>query len=211
MFCSDKCKLEAFTKFHRFECPIISQLNKSGSVHMALRLFFTAFSIMGNSVDDLQKVFEDGTNSVYSIFDITQDVDNDKEKLKALISLVASSKIFDLTQHLAVLCSHPNFKNIVETKRNFLESFILRMCQISDLNFHGIFGSSVITSNDATISTQQIYKTLQKSIGSGAFLFNSLLNHSCTNNVLRICVNRKIVTVVCKPIPEGGQIFDCYK
>lgn len=214
MFCSEKCKLDAFKKFHRFECPIILQLNKSGSVHMAMRLFFTAMSIMGDSIDDLKNVFEAGMGSLYSIFDIPRDIsadDAEKEKLKALICLVASSKVFDLTQHMSILRSHPKLKTIIDTKIDFVENFIQRMCQISDLNFHGIFGSSPLETSSEGSSPQKIYKILQKSIGTGAFLFNSMLNHSCTNNVLRICVNRKIITVVCKPITEGGQIFDCYK
>lgn len=179
---------------------------------MALRLFFTSYSIVNDSIESLQSFVKDEKNLNFSIFEIPKDskaVDAEKGKLKALISLVASSKMFNLTQHLSILKSHPRFQDLNEPQMVFIELFIQRMCQISDLNFHGIFGSSAIESDDENAT--QVYKNLQRSIGTGAFLFNSLLNHSCTNNILRVCQNNKIITVVCKPIAEGGQIFDCYK
>lgn len=208
MFCSENCKNEAYTNFHRFECPVMRQLLKSGSVHMALRLFFIAFSTMKDSISDLQKFVQENINSNFTVFDITKD-DKECGKLKALISLVASAKIFDLTQHLEILQCHPIFEEILQQNKEFVEAFLLRMCQISDLNFHGIFSGDGSSSNCE--NPTEAFKNLQKSIGSGAYLFNSLLNHSCANNIIRICSDRKIITVVCQPIPKGSQIFDCYK
>jgi SET and MYND domain-containing protein 4 len=210
MFCSENCKNEAYTNFHRFECIVMKQLLKSGSVHMALRLFFTAFSIMKDSIIDLQKFVEENINSNFTIFDVQKE-DKEKGKLKALISLVASAKVFDLTQHLEILQCHPIFEEILRDNKQFIEKFLLRMCQISDLNFHGIFSGDGSTSQSVSENPTEAFKNLQKSIGSGAYLFNSLLNHSCANNIIRICSDRKIITVVCQPIPKGSQIFDCYK
>ena len=54
---------------------------------------------------------------------------------------------------------------------------------------------------------RQLY---DKPVGSGLFLFSSLLNHSCYSNVTRVTVENKLVLVVARPIKAGEQIFISY-
>lgn len=207
MFCSENCKTDAQKNYHRFECPVMGQLLKSGSVHLALRLFFVAYTIMKDSIVDLEKFMEENANSNFTIFDVKND-EKEIGRLKALISLVASDKVFDLTPHFDILQNHPVFEDILKSKQHFIACFLMKMCRISDLNFHGVFSGDGPTNCE---NPTEAYKNLQKAIGSGAFLFQSLLNHSCASNIIRVCIDNKIFTVVSKPIPKGEQIFDCYK
>lgn len=208
MFCSQNCYDTAFKRYHQYECPVMEKLLKSGSVHMALRLFFVALSTFDGSVEDLEKFLKDNASNA-TIFDVdfkSKAVENDKKLLLALTSLVKSSIAFSLMKHEEILKNHPQLKSSWEGHKEFIKSFLLQQCQASDLNFHGIFSGSL--KKDEKLNT---FSDLQQSIGSGSFLFSSLINHSCSSNLSRLCIDGKIVHVVCHPIPRGGQLFDCCK
>lgn len=212
MFCSHNCYETALKRHHQYECPVMAKLLKSGSVHMALRLFFIALSAFDGSFEDLEKFMKDNSACRTTIFDEelkSKAVPNDKTLLLALTSLMKSSKDFSLMQHEEILKNHPQLKSSWEAYQEFIKSFLLQQCQASDLNFHGIFSGSL--KKEEKLNTSTTFSNLQQSIGSGSFLFSSLINHSCSSNLSRLCVDGKIVLVVCHPIPKGGQLFDCYK
>jgi SET and MYND domain-containing protein 4 len=199
MFCSDDCHTKSFQRYHQYECPIIDQLIRSGSVHMALRLFFVALSTFDGSVENLEAFLKENNDQKSTIFDFD---------FKTIGNL-KDSKTFPLHSHEEILKNHPTLNKSWKKHEKFVKSFLLRLCQISDLNFHGIFsGNSQITFNENPTS---VLCNMQQSIGSGSMLFASMFNHSCANNVLRICVEGKITYVVCRPIEQGSQLFDCYK
>lgn len=211
MFCSSECYEKSYKKFHRYECPVMDQLLKSGSVHMALRILFIALSTFDGSIEQLEKFLQINEICSASIFDFDlrlQDEECDRNLLLSLMSLIKSSKTFSLAQHEEILKNHPQLNLIWQDHRTFIRSFLLRQCQTSDLNFHGIFSGS---SKKNDITNPPTMQSLQQPIGSGSFLFCSLINHSCSSNVLRICVEGKVVLVVSRPIAKGSQIFDCYK
>lgn len=211
MFCSIECHQTSLRRYHRFECPIIDQLLKSGSVHMILRLFFIALSTFNGSVEKLEEFSNQTNASSSTVFDFDlrmQNVESDKNRLLALMSLVRSQKVFALHQHEEILKNHPALKLMWAEHQVFIRSFLLSQCQISDLNFHGIFGSAQKFEGQNSLTT---FSHLQQTIGSGSLLFTSMINHSCANNILRICFEGKVCVVVCRPIPKGSQLFDCYK
>jgi SET domain-containing protein len=92
---------------------------------------------------------------------------------------------------------HPVLKKLWTDERDFIEKYLTRMMQIEILNFHGIKGRSL---NDS----------YRRCVGDGSFAFCSLLNHSCSPNVMRIVVNNRMVVIVERPIKAGDQLFDCY-
>lgn len=201
----------ATNRYHGYECLIIDQLLKSGSVHMSIRLFFIALSAFDGSIDNLKDFMKQNENRNATVFDFDMSLreGNDKILLLALLSLVKSSKMFALQHHEDILKNHPQFINDWQNNHEFILKFLLRICQTSDWNFHGIFsGSSQVKTDQNAV---KLLSNLQQSIGSGSLLFSSLINHSCASNVLRVCVDGKIVFVVCRPIAKGSQIFDCYK
>lgn len=184
-------------------------LLKSGSVHIALRIFFVSLSAFDGDIEKLQVFVNeiDKTASTVFDFDFTQknSIENTKNYLRCLNSLSRSSKNFSLESHAEILRNHPELKHHWSAHENFIRNFLQRQCQTNDLYFHGIFGGSLRKEDAATT------KCLQMSIGSGWFPFCSLINHSCAPNVMRIYVEGKVALVVCRPIAAGEQLFDCYK
>lgn len=212
MFCSSECRDSAVARYHRFECPIIEKLLSHGSVHMAVRLFFIALTIFGDSIEGLKSFVEENQDKLCTIFDFNMkslESGKDKSLLMALTALTKSSKIFSLHNHEAALKDHPQLKDIWSENEDFIKSFLQRQCQTSDLNYHGIFSGSSKKSTEFNPAT--VFTNLQQPIGSGSFPFCSLINHSCCNNIIRVYVEGRIVLVVVRPIPKGSQLFDSYK
>ena len=212
MFCSDLCLTSAFERYHRYECSIMSQLLKSGSVHMSLRIFFIALSTFDDSIEKLKVFIDENKTTQVTVFEIdfrSMAEDKKKKHLLALLSLTKSNKAFPLQLHQEVLKSDKTLNEMWKNHQEFIECFLLQSCQISDYNFHGIFSGSSqkIVHQDPAM----IFSSMQQSVGSGAMPFSSLINHSCNNNVVRICVEGKIAFIVCRPISKGSQLFDCYK
>lgn len=188
----------------------MDQLLKSGSIHMPLRQLFIAFSSFNGSIENLQKFFTENEKHSTTVFDFDlslKGAETDKNLLLALRSLIKSTKVFPLEEHRKILEKHFQFKNIFEVHHEFIESFLQRQCQISDLNIHGIFSGSSKIIQDPTNAIQQ----MQQAVGTGALLFGSLTNHSCANNVFRIYVEGKVAYCVSRPIKKNSQLFDCYK
>lgn len=200
MFCNDECMQAAIDSFHRYECPIINSLMKSGIMQMALRTFFQALSIFKGSIEDLQKfLLENDKNfSVYD-FDFTE-VDS-KSFLLSLYSLTKSRKVCEQDSPEALLKNHPLLSEIWKSHETFIRGFIQRVLQIGDSNFHGICGWSL----------KKYENQVPQMIGIGCYPFISLVNHSCAPNVNRIYVEDNMLLLVERPIRKGEQLFDCYK
>lgn len=208
MFCSLECQQKAH--FHRYECSIMPLLLKSGSVHIALRIFFLSLSAFDGNIEDL-KIFIDeidkSTSTVYDYdFSKRHSKENVKNYLKCLNSLNRSSRKFSLQSHTDILSHHPELKVLWCAHESFIKNYLQRQCQANDVFFHGIFGGSLRKEEG-----QDMMKSLQMSIGSGWFPFCSLINHSCAPNVMRIYVEGKVALIACRPIENGQQLFDCYK
>lgn len=186
----------------------MDKLLTSGSVHIALRIFFIALSAFKGSIKDLQIFMTeiDKMDQNFSIFDFNiSQPDNIKSCLRYLNTLSRSTNRFSTVQHEEILENHPDLKDIFESNKDFIREFLQRQCQTNDHYFHGIFGHK-ITSNDS-----RAYQELQQSIGSGWFPFCSLINHSCASNIMRIYIDGRIALIVSRFIPSGSQLFDCYK
>lgn len=210
MYCSQICLEQAFERYHRYECPVITDLLTSGSVHIVLRLFFITLSTFDGSVDKLENFLNENENGTSTIFDLASDAngrEREKNYLLFAMSMIKCSKSYTLYVHEAILKKNPELNEIWQLHEEFIGNFLQRLCQIADLNIHGIFGASI----QKTSSNVTDVRDLQHSIGTGSLLFSSLVNHSCANNLLRMSVEGKIVYVVCRPVAQGSQLFDCYK
>ncbi|XP_070501557.1 SET and MYND domain-containing protein 4-like [Chironomus tepperi] len=207
MFC-DSCYQEAFESFHKYECPVMDKLLSSGSVHIALRIFFIAYSAFKGSIKALQTFMTeiDKMDKDFSIFDFNiSQSDSIKSYLRYLNTLSRSENKFSTAQHEETLENHPELKDIYGSNKDFIKEFLQRQCQTNDHYFHGIFGQKVSCNDSRT------YQDLQQSIGSGWYPFCSLINHSCASNIMRIYIDGKVVLIVSRFIPSGSQLFDCYK
>lgn len=211
MFCSEDCYNFAMKFYHSYECLIIKQILKSGSVNMTLRIFFIALSLFNGDIIKLKEFYEDTKNNPKNVFDFNVLSKNSDEsvvnQLKCLLSLSRSAKEYSLNLQKTLLNTHPTLCTLYRKNSDFIDAFIQHQSQISDHNFHGIFSSNL---NTQSIDENNL-KSLQEPVGSGSFLFASLLNHSCAPNILRVCVDAEIYIIVCRRIAKGSQIFDCYK
>lgn len=152
MFCSTECFDESMRRYHRYECPVIDQLLKSWSVHMALRLLFIALSTFNGSIGGWSSKISSSEQMLIAQRSLTaahKKLSLIKKLLQCLTSLMRSQKVFALHQHEEILRNHPTLKALWSDHREFIKSFLLRLCQISDLNFHGIFSGS--SQNPSTI------------------------------------------------------------
>lgn len=203
----------ALKRFHRYECPVMSLLLRSGSVNIALRILFISISSFDGSVDSLEKFMEENASSTSTVFDFDFSDENHEENsrnyLKCLSSLSLSSKSFSLQPHEEILSNHPELQALWVHHEQFIRSFLQRQCQINDLYFHGIFSGSLKKKIESDQS--KFFNDLQRPTGSGWFPFCSLINHSCAPNVVRIYVEGKVTLIACRPIKKGSQLFDCYK
>lgn len=210
MFCSEVCRDRSFERYHKYECPVMDQLLKSGTIHMPLRQLFIAMSCFGGEIEKLEMFVNEHEDTNFNIFEFDMklhDINTDKNLLLALRSLIKSSIIFELDDHKKIMENHPQLKENFHKHQKFIESFLQRQCQISDLNFHGIFSGIAKKQDDSSTN----FSSMTMAIGTGSLLFGSLSNHSCANNVFRVYVEGHVVYTVCRPIQKGSQIFDCYK
>lgn len=212
MFCSIDCCNQAFKRYHKYECSVMDQLLKSGSIHMPLRQLFISLSVFDGLIEKLEKFFKENESRSATVFDFdltAEDAENDKNLLLALRSMIKSSQIFELEEYEEILKNHAQLKDIWMNHKEFIRSFLQRQCQICDLNVHGVFSGSSRKIDSCDPST--IFSSLQHAIGTGTLLFGCLTNHSCANNVFRIYVDGNVAYSVCRPIAKGSQLFDCYK
>lgn len=202
MFCSQTCLQSAKTAFHFYECPIIDVLLKSGIMQMACRIFFQGLSMFNGSIDDLQVFLTENTNPKASVYDFNFSNNSlvDKNFLVSLFCLTKSDKVCENDSPEKLFKNHPQISEMWKTHEVFIRSFILRILQIGDSNFHGVCGWSL-----------KKYESDPQMIGIGCYPFISLVNHSCAPNVNRIYVQDKMVLLVERPIKKGEQLYDCYK
>lgn len=200
MFCSNLCQRTANKGFHHYECQILDLLNETGDWRMVLRSFFDALSICDGSVEEMRRLMDESDELSPSVFNFDfskpENVETAKNKLKCLIGLERKVDV-EMKDLSNIFLQHQELAEIWSSHSAFVNKFLERMMQIEILNFHEIIGKSL----------NNCYRSC---LGDGAYVFCSLLNHSCCPNTMRIVVENRMVLVVERPIKKGEQLFDCY-
>ena len=203
MFCSKKCLESAAQGFHQYECSILPALSETGNWRMTFKNFFHALSICDGSIEKLEKLMQESdelsSTSVfnYDFSDVTTD-EYLKNQLMCMLSLERKVEV-DIKDFSEIFMQQPKLAKMWPDHKQFINRFLERMMQVEILNFHGIKGRSLSKSNP--------YRAC---LGDGGYTFSSLINHSCCPNVMRICVDSRMVMIVERPIKPGEQLFDCY-
>lgn len=205
MFCSENCMRMAYKTFHKYECPIIDLVLKSGIMQMAVRTFFQALSMFNGSIDELEKFLIENKNPSASVYDFDFTTHDEatiaKSFLLSLYCLTKSDKVCESDSPEMLVKLHPQLAETWISHEKFIRKFILKILQVGDSNFHGICGWSL----------KKYENQFPQMIGIGCYPFISLINHSCAPNVNRIYVEDKMMLLVERPIKKGEQLFDCYK
>ncbi|KAH8279079.1 hypothetical protein KR026_001328 [Drosophila bipectinata] len=212
MFCSEDCKQQAMSTFHRFECPIIDFLHRMfNKIHgIALRTTLAALDLYP-TIEELMAFCEQPENQHKCAFDLDYGQLTRQEQYRAIHGLVTNQhlrSVSDLFQRSVVCAILKHFiieytplKDHLggEDGRNFFTDLLFRHLQTSPSNMHGIDLVEQVneTKDDQTHS-------------SGAYAFLSLLNHSCAPNTLRIYEGTKAYLFVLRPIKAGKVLYDNY-
>ncbi|XP_012286362.1 SET and MYND domain-containing protein 4 isoform X2 [Orussus abietinus] len=216
LFCSEKCKEDAWKQFHDIECPIIGLLQNLGmdTNLLSMRLIITLLRKMGsfqklrkeleivdNWKDPRTKGFSDGKfdnesyRSVYSLMTNT-----DKRSVPDLFKKTLNTAyiLFFLATRTTMFGNklEANFSALGKNPElTFVGGLILRHQQMMSTNFFK-FGED-----------RKVEYILR---GVAIMPFLSLINHSCDPNTVRQSKKAHMVVYALFPIKEGGQLFSNY-
>lgn len=199
VFCSEDCRGLAAEEFHEHECKSIHRRTKDdGFLLMLERSLFKVLSICGN-LEKLEQLMRVNQSSM-TVFDLDMNENPQELNLKLIFAChsleaeVPSVEDFKFVNEF--VDHHEVFKTVWKTdnERDFLINFILK--------FIGILSRNSFTLHWSSHADE---------IGCGIFPFASLINHSCSPNLFRACVNGSIAFVVRRPIEEDEQLFLCYQ
>lgn len=195
LYCGRACKQQAYEAYHKYECPIIHSLKCLGFDKLKLLPLKIAIltrsqydQIEGITNAQCEHYRSDRYNEVHNLITNTA-----KRTVSDLFTrATAAAIIFKLVKN----CT--NFFTDFDEKW-FKELLLLHM-QTGPSNFHEIM--ELAQNEEMAFEAQEI--------GSGAYAFLSLLNHSCSPNVIRFCHGSAIVLRAMKDIRKGEQCFDNY-
>jgi len=199
-FCSEECKDLAWEEFHKHECDYIDELSNEDAFLMSVeRSLFKVLSICG-SLENLEKLVREHRQPM-TVFDI--DLSESKEDVNEKLILVCQSlesapptedEIIFATRFVT---QHEFIKSVCKSvdQENFLINFVTRFIGILNRNSFTLHWPS---------------STHEDETGCGIFPFACLLNHSCSPNLIRICVDGYEVFIARHPIEADEQLFISY-
>lgn len=225
LYCSKKCVIEAWNQYHFYECPIIAfLLNMSNFTKLELLALRTTIKTRTD-----HKTWNQVLISVEKVEACT-DAENLGCKKTDSGKLVYSSKNYESVHMLATNIEKRDVSDIFQkavsaavllytvTVKDFVENddpdlkvkikkitadTLMRHLMTAPTNMHGITAN--IEDGDGNYVDEL-------NIGSGAYPFLSLINHSCAPNVVRFTRlgTTRIFLFALRPIKKGQQIFDNY-
>ncbi|KAJ8714956.1 hypothetical protein PYW08_004937 [Mythimna loreyi] len=225
MYCSKKCVIEAWEQYHFFECPLLAFLLNNSN--------FTKLELLALRATIKTRMDHQHLDSLFLSVAKTEackDIENLGCKKTADGKLIYSSKnyesvhtlatnvekrdvsdLFQKTVSAAVLMHVLAVKDFIkhdnpDTKKKikiYTANTLMRHLMTAPTNMHGITAN--IEDDDGNYISEL-------NIGSGAYPFLSLINHSCAPNVVRFTkLGKNSVTLFAlRPIKKGEQIFDNY-
>ncbi|KAK5641696.1 hypothetical protein RI129_010243 [Pyrocoelia pectoralis] len=188
LYCDEDCKSLAWDTFHKYECPILATLldlnvNKFGL--LALKICILAeFKHEPNNETTYYK--SQNYREIHNLITNTH--------LRHLSDLFEKATTAAIIYELVAKCSQ-FFNDGAMEKRDIFKELLLLHMQTGPSNFHEI----------SEVNNYEL-----EEIGAGAYAFLSLLNHSCSPNVVRHCYGSSIVLRALRPLVKGEQLFDNY-
>ncbi|XP_016842058.1 SET and MYND domain-containing protein 4 isoform X2 [Nasonia vitripennis] len=207
MYCSKRCKNEAWKQYHDIECAAagyLLELDFNKCALFSMRLSILALRELG-SVNNLRSSHKDAISE--EIFQ-----SNKYHSLFTLVTNTGKRSISDLFERalnaafiLYYLCTNTTLfgkkfeSEISQISTNkdatYVGGLILRNMQIIPSNIHSYEEECRINTIDIGVSAQP---------------FCSLINHSCDPNVSRCSTGNGMLIYALVPIEPGSQIFDNY-
>ncbi|XP_037049900.1 SET and MYND domain-containing protein 4-like [Bradysia coprophila] len=205
MFCSEKCSLEAFENFHRFECPIIDCLMDVGG-QITIRTFLKAvqsFKTISQLIEFIQSA--DSSNRTAFSFNHSEAL-SPQQHYHQIHSLSTNLEIrpeSDLFTHVLVaalfyyqLNYQSPFKSLVNGEcEDILMELMFRIELITTIN---VFSFNDLSQDDEIV-------------GTGLYQLSSLINHSCSPNACPKYYKSNLILYTTQPVMCGEAISISYQ
>ncbi|XP_055593209.1 SET and MYND domain-containing protein 4 [Uranotaenia lowii] len=218
MFCSNACKDKAYQAYHRIECPIVKEARTlvTKVIFMAFRTTTTAISTFDNNFDELKSHVQNIDETTLNPFQFDWNTITARERYSTIHALATNKNLrtpSDLLQRsiYAIVLSDALFnktwlKDIcdgTESHRDFVRVLIFHHSQTSPVNMHSTMYINY-RPNTADVHAHD-------NLGCGAFPILSMINHSCSPNMVRITLpDGRNMAFLNRPLKKGDQIFDNY-
>lgn len=209
MYCSERCRKEAWHVYHRYECVISEHVNQLDEfVGLALRSMLVGRSIYG-TLEKYQDFLMNFVDSGVNGFDL------DYTKLDRRIQFLAFHNMHFQDSHLPIPDRSAWMKKVAEllrllqkadvfegekwtrTTEDFVLELLYRYTITNILNCYETSTSLPTRFNKVGISVSQ-------------YITMGLVNHSCAPNVQRVQQSNRQIMMVVRPIRKGEQLFDNY-
>lgn len=224
LYCSEKCKENAWQEYHKIECLLMPMLIKMEFTKLELLALRTVIKARTDHQDWLSLINTISKAEAYDdskhkgcvkvgnkwIFD-----SKNYTSIHTLASNIEKRNISDVFQKcvtaavfLKLLIDGTDFVNCTDDAerdkiRRCIAGTLLLHIMTSPTNMHGL------SSNTATEDGRFVTEI---SIASAPYAFHSLINHSCAPNVVRFTQlgTSRMSLFALRPIKKGMQLFDNY-
>ncbi|XP_030750957.1 SET and MYND domain-containing protein 4 isoform X2 [Sitophilus oryzae] len=195
LYCNEKC-LEDAKMYHKYECPILLTMKDYEINDLELMSMKIAL-VVRDKYDCLDQLATTDGSGVYRSdrYDEIHNLVGNTEKrcMADLFNRAATSAtLFYLVKHFTSF-----FGDEQDSKyEDIFKELVLFHRQTAPCNFHEI--------------TERIGSGEPYSIGTGAYSFLSLFNHSCCPNVVRYSYGSTAILIAEELIKKGQQCYDNY-
>ncbi|XP_023246883.1 SET and MYND domain-containing protein 4-like [Copidosoma floridanum] len=225
VFCSEKCREEAFIKYHDFECAVLpflklvdDKLQNMGSLLAAVRLFIKSVKKEGwhnisKDLNDLKSnslegFFDNGifqSDKLKTVCNLFYKMDSDKD-----ISTYTFRMSF-IKDVLGILVNDTKMfgdeKSFTEVDFDLAADLIYKLKTIVDFNAFQFRGPNCLCMS----SVECKVNCGEMNLGLLFSPFCSLLNHSCNYNTHRLFTeNGQMFLYTVQPLKKGEQLFTSY-
>ena len=223
MFCSEKCKNEAWNEYHEYECLIAQKTDIEGPLAFVIKVLLKILKKAG-SIDKLkadleeidknpEKIEEKYSSGVFdsqywpNFFNLHMIYNYDSEVMKScseqsayiLYYLGAETNIFG--DKLITVSDFLKNENAL-----FIGALISRIIFLSMTN--GFKITEVIDALDRGLWGDRESNQRYNEFGIGIAFFSSLFNHNCESDVIHITNDEgQILLYAVRPIKKGSQVF----
>lgn len=213
-YCSSKCRQEAWTVFHEYECKFLPFLHEFGIGHLALRIFLIAD---WSEILDCNKNLDLNANvrADSNQFDLMK-MQCDYRSLHSLIDNISDA---DFETFQSFLITSIMIAVLLEKMECLIKRYSGLKISTIQLIKTGLYNLFRIVSNASSISDLHSEVNSQNSsnildcrvIAAAIYPSISLLNHNCNPNIVSLfkagCIN---LIKAAKRIEPGEEIFNCY-
>lgn len=211
MFCSQRCRDEAHTQYHRFECPIIDYIHSSMEDRVdLLPMRMTVCAIMSfASTDELLTFLTEARGVDNNVFRCNLAAEIDGKQRYGPVYAMQSAKPGEMVdesvcwQRLASIL-------FAMVEMSPLHEYLTdeTMAPLVDLLKHHMLVAPINASS--TWDMTDDCETEPETVIAGIYPFRSLLSHSCAPNIWTTACGNKVIVSIIRTTNAGDQLFDSY-